>query len=156
MPIGRPMNSMSIEQLAYIAGIIDGEGSMYFNKSKDGVLLKMGVKNTCKPLLEWLAKATGFEGSLRVLPLRGNRQRCWEWRLTSSQSYRLLKDIARYIVAKQDRVKLVFEYYNLTARERQARGLEFQARMKALHMPAIRMAANAEQAPEVSSLSSGS
>jgi len=127
---------------AYIAGIIDGEGLIYLNRQKgERYLLKLDVKNTSKTLLDWLRSTTGDMGSMRLLKKRGNRQPCYEWRLTPLQAHKLLKTIRPFIRAKCDQVAVAIEYQELPREQRLLLGSKYQAALKAMHLPALRTAA---------------
>lgn len=134
------LREMTEAQIAYVAGIIDGEGLIYFNRKGDYYLLKLDVKNTAKQLLDWLQQTTGM-GSMRLLKTRANRQPCWEWRLSSSQALQLLTVVQPYIVIKTDQIDIAIKYQNLPAPQRFSEGERYHREMKAMHLPAMRLRA---------------
>lgn len=58
--------------LAYIAGIVDGEGCV--TKNNGG--WKVQVAMTDRPVIEWLGM---IGGTVRERSVTGNRQPCWRW-----------------------------------------------------------------------------
>lgn len=97
--------------LAYLAGIVDGEGYITISgvttKANRGAI-RVGVTNTYKPLIDWLleyggsvkAKPEGRVGSLGKLP-------CYHWGVTARlEILALLKSIEPYMRIKRDKAKL--------------------------------------------------
>ena len=67
------------ETLAYIAGILDGEGCI--TRANDHPIVQVGM--TDEPVVRWLAQ---IGGTLRVEdgPNRGNRKPLYRWRLLAA------------------------------------------------------------------------
>lgn len=53
-------------ELAYIAGLIDGEGSLSLNRNKKYFKPCMRIANTYRPVLEWVRERIGGKVYIRV------------------------------------------------------------------------------------------
>lgn len=106
---------MTAPEAAYIAGIIDGEGTITIVRiSKDGFSpvfsVRVTVANTNARLIEWLA-ARG--AATKMIPKRGGsypqkRQpyvAIWSTRKAAS----LLREVSPYLVIKRDQANIALE-----------------------------------------------
>ena len=109
--------------LAYIAGIVDGEGCITLARatrkhptslcgySIDTLVI---VSNTNKWLLEYLKFA--FGGSVRAQKLGENRKVCYHWRLSSRQAEAFLELILPYLHLKRPQAELALKFQHERAR----------------------------------------
>lgn len=93
---------------AYIAGIIDGEGSISIVHRKSGAKryyrLSCSVSNTSKELMDYLkAKAGGcvYSPNCDSPERRQNRRRLYHWGLADRASENLLREVYPYLVIKK-------------------------------------------------------
>lgn len=109
------------EKLAYLAGIIDGEGTISIAKQhpREGrksfsYLLRISVTNTDISLSKWLQKE--FGGSIHITKRDHieNHKNLHLWALGANDSYKLFKKIQPYSVIKQNQIKLAMEFYQKT------------------------------------------
>lgn len=104
---------------AYLAGIIDGEGSIAIGRG----LPKAGsgdvstrywnyvkVTNTDIRLLEWVLAETGVGSIQRDKPRGGNRRPHYTWICAGVQSVRILQAVRPYLVIKKEQADLIFEF----------------------------------------------
>lgn len=105
---------------AYIAGILDGEGSimlttLHKNQTPSPVV---AIASTDKELLDWLKEKIG--GSICIKPPRKETHNVsWDWKIAHNLALEFLKDILPYmrIQRKIRRAELLLsEYKNLTPR----------------------------------------
>jgi hypothetical protein len=96
-------------QLAYLAGIIDGEGSIYIQKIKrvksPHFDVRFNVTNTDKTLIDWLQSTFGG----LVYHRNGCNERCkdrYEWVLSRKNFDIFSKLIQPYIVAKKYQLEI--------------------------------------------------
>jgi hypothetical protein len=64
------MNTLTNEEAAYIAGFVDGEGSITYsryvrNRNHKHFQLSLSISNTNQEVLEWICTAVGL-GNVRV------------------------------------------------------------------------------------------
>ena len=90
--------------LSYMAGIIDGEGSIYHNRAD--------FSNTSFKVMEW-AKNT-FGGDIYVIAIPGKTKKCtkkcYRWSLSGIKNiYLFLKAIFPYLIVKKERAAEVIK-----------------------------------------------
>lgn len=104
---------LSNEELAYIAGIIDGEGYIGLAKQKytepthgDGFcyVLNVGVGMTEGVISDWLY--TEFGGVLSYRNHKGNCRSSWDWRVKGSVAAEFLEKILPYLIVKKEKAEL--------------------------------------------------
>ncbi len=110
---------LSKEDIIYIAGFLDGEGWIGLQKTPikrsrwayTYYLVRIGVSNTNKEILEWLQSSTG-KGYIRVnasnlkLP---NRKPCWMWDISGKNAIEFLELIYPYLKIKKEVVTTIME-----------------------------------------------
>jgi len=120
----------SDEQRAYMAGIVDGEGSIQIRcrglgggvSGRPGqYTLIVQVVNTSKPLIDWLAANWG--GAVAYTPEKPelNRKAKWSWSVTANNALRVLDEVYEFLVIKRTQCKLgrrFQRYAQRTGRER--------------------------------------
>lgn len=98
-------------ELAWAAGMFEGEGSVRINSSTArnlGALL-VDLPNTDRALVEWFQKR--WPGYFRQGRLAGNKRDYWRWRIASLQAASFLIAIEPHIIGnKRERVLLGIEY----------------------------------------------
>jgi hypothetical protein len=113
------LENITNEELAYLAGIFDGEGSFYFNLHKwtperpysQGRYYSWGaeIANNDKNLLEWIKSR--FGGNLMVLKRHGaNVQIPYRLMFRKSEFLSLLPKIMPYLIVKKRRAELLLEF----------------------------------------------
>ena len=90
---------------AYIAGILDGEGCLHYNKKKNGKLYpKISVGNTHKGLCEWLQMILGGGFYFQDRSDRKNWNDAWMWVQTSGAAvYTILSKCLPYLIIKKNK-----------------------------------------------------
>lgn len=103
--------------LAYVAGIIDGEGTVFISKGKPAkdrisasYVACVRVGNTDKRLIDFLY-ATFGEGGVhsRVMP-SDKWKTCWMWATTGPAAGRVARAVRPYLVLKRQQVDLLLEF----------------------------------------------
>jgi hypothetical protein len=97
--------------LAYFAGIVDGEGCIYcYEKRVDGKYITRSagiqVANTSEALIQWLMKFHKGSTWTIVAPRYHQNKHVFVWRLCKSkEAYLLLKKILPYLVIKKSKAE---------------------------------------------------
>jgi len=108
----------SIEQIAYFAGIIDGEGSLYIgNFSKNPKTGKpyyqtcMQVTNTDEPLIDWLVTVFGGLKNIRTKKQHSfnSRKQAYVWTATGDRLTHLCELILPYLICKKRQCEILLE-----------------------------------------------
>jgi len=99
------------EILAYIAGIIDGEGSICISRNgKTGYYMpKVYVGMTDKVVIDFLQ--TIFPSQMYSAKLPSGRI-IWKWHTTYSNTVSFLEAIYEFLKAKKEQADVIFEFYS--------------------------------------------
>ena len=112
------INNMSVVQLSYIAGILDGEGCISINKRPDrdykhgySFIAAIRVNNTYKELIYWLRDTIGL-GTIvsRKADKKTNRQAIYELKIHTQQAQQLLDVITNFLIVKKKQAKIMTEF----------------------------------------------
>jgi len=100
---------MTKEEIAYIAGIIDGEGCISLASRCDSsyryVTPTVQVSNTHLSLLDWLKELFGGTVDVRK-DNRPNRKQCNTWRVAGNKARFVIKLILPYLRIKKDQANI--------------------------------------------------
>ncbi len=105
------MSSWTDTDLAYFAGIIDGEGCFCLHKSGDRAVFgaDLSVGNTDPRLVHWIQARFGG----RILRRQFADKRCkvfYHWRLASRDLDAVTLAVLPYLVIKRDQAELMLAY----------------------------------------------
>lgn len=138
---------MKETDIAYIAGIIDGEGcitvsicSPYLKHKEVSQVYApiIRVAMTDKNIIYWLQNITG-EGNIYFIKSRNYRHKdIWDWRLSTGNGARLLKQIKPYLKVKRLQAELFIELAEIRSqsgrtRYKPERQLEIVKQIQALN-----------------------
>jgi hypothetical protein len=111
---------------AYIAGIIDGEGSICLIRSNSRsseayIYPSVRIANTSTKLINWLSDTIGF-GSTHYQDIFPGRKDVYHWGTASNEAVALLENIRPYLVIKKEQAEVALalwaeneaalQYYN--------------------------------------------
>lgn len=115
----RDKDKISPKRWAYLAGLVDGDGSFGI-RSVDGTgyQFTLSVYNTYRPLMKWLVRV--FGGSWRKLPTEGNRKQKYCWYTSSNK---IVQNLIPYLVLKKEQANLSDQFLTM-AFERNPKGRE--------------------------------
>ena len=119
------MRTMTATERAYVAGIIDGEGSIEYvqrnvirhNRPGKPVHkvwnIRMEVPQVDGRLIDYLMETTA-EGTrdMKRFPNNDKWQDQHRWRCAHRGVYRVLKQINKYLIVKKEKAKLVVDHYD--------------------------------------------
>ena len=108
--IGRVCKELSVAEAAYIAGFIDGEGTVLLTKQYHGYIgVRVTVVNTKKKPLEFLIRVTGI-GTMFFRQRKNERHApCYSWQASSDAACSLLRQIQPYLLIKGKNAELALE-----------------------------------------------
>jgi hypothetical protein len=143
------MDTISAVDIGYIAGLIDGEGSILLRRRSLGRsrVPAISVANNSRGLVEWLRQKIG--GSLITKRTYGKNDRtAYEWRVKDAKAMGVLAVVAPYLrdERKKARAELILAEYPFVKRppghkfspEQFAARLDFEERFFALGSGPIR------------------
>ncbi len=103
------------EQWAYVAGLVDGEGSFALTRSKNSYSLHVMIYTTSQVLYDWLNNTFVFGRNYqpkRAKPGRNHKpQLCWSVPTASQKLF--LEHVLPYLVIKPAQGKLALEFLEL-------------------------------------------
>jgi hypothetical protein len=111
----RRIGNLSYDDLLYLAGIFDGEGSFVLNRKKGrvyGFAPNVLITNTSKELMEWISKTLGVPYSeVNIGKGRKNWKKAYRisiQRILDIKAF--LEQIVPYLKAKERQAKLLLEF----------------------------------------------
>ena len=105
------INILSIEDAAYIAGILDGEGSVLLDKGGSITYhVRVKVYNTFPGIVEWIALTIGHGNIHKRKKYSDDHKQGWEWCITGRRAIDLLKQLYPYLKIKKLQAEVAFEY----------------------------------------------
>lgn len=109
----RTVKNLSMTQRAYLAGIVDGEGTITLAKSTrsvGGITPLLSVANTDMKLINWLSNNIGGKVSVKAKP----NERCktgYRWYTCSVRDVlELIKMVYPYLIIKKDNAEEVLSF----------------------------------------------
>lgn len=102
-----------IEQIAYLAGIIDGEGSFYIgqeSRRKKHYNSRLYVVNTDERLINWLRQTFGGLIYSRISKTHPTWKRKFEWITNKSEIIPITKAILPYLICKKQQAELMIKF----------------------------------------------
>lgn len=102
---------MKKTDLAYVAGIIDGEGCIGIYKHKHRYYLQVAVHMTNEWLVNWLSFA--FKGSISTYGYYRKRENCqkeWAWNLTGKKALVFLELVYPYLKLKKPQAEIAIQF----------------------------------------------
>jgi hypothetical protein len=118
------------KDLAYCAGIVDGEGYLGFMRRGRCFGVRVGVGNTNKGLIDWLAET--FDASVYVK--HGPRNGCkaqWNVFWDGPRAGSFLRPIYPYLRAKRPQAKIILSYLQIVQDNRARLGVKKYYRLPA-------------------------
>jgi hypothetical protein len=142
------MTKLSPSEAGYIAGILDGEGTLSMSYYKGAVdsygrkyrsfSLTCRVTNTSKALIEWLVKTSGY-GKIKLLPIPPSRtgfpyKPQWSWLLSANGCRDILPHIYPHLIIKKRQAEIFIDWFKNISGKRGKRMNDnvFQYKLKIL------------------------
>jgi intein/homing endonuclease len=118
------------KQAAYIAGLFDGEGSIYFAKRQEkkkahkgpghrysnSMRISMEITMTDEPVINWVHKILGV-GTVNRKPRKGKRKdgtkylMQYRWRCTFREAYQVCKLLLPDAKVKAEKIQQLINHY---------------------------------------------
>ena len=125
------MSTPGSQDIAYIAGLFDGEGSIYYAKRREkkkkhngegyrysnSQRISMEITMTDRSVLEWVHEVLGV-GTLNKKPRKGRRKdgtkylMQWKWRCTFREAYYVCCLLWPYAHTKLPKINQIIAHYD--------------------------------------------
>lgn len=97
---GSTANRLCWTDAAYLAGIIDGEGSIMLYMRRDVVAMRIGVWNTYRPLIESIIEMTGIGTVLNGRAATKESKATYGWHANADAAYSVLEQVVPFLKVK--------------------------------------------------------
>lgn len=101
---------MKKTDIAYIAGIVDGEGCIYLeskkNKNSRATQLSVSVGSTDK----WLCEMLKFSFGGCVYDMKSKTMQCWKWEIRCRQASAFLEVVYPYLKLKKPQAEICIQF----------------------------------------------
>lgn len=115
-PLKFPAGVLTADEVAYIAGFVDGEGSICIRRRTRQIQLMLTVVNTHEGVIRWLCDRTGM-GQVRQREVRNEKWRqVWEWCVTSRQAAQVIYAVLPALRVKVQQALLALHFMETTRR----------------------------------------
>jgi len=106
---------LTIEEKAYLAGLVDGEGSILLCKGKKytvpSYILRVKVVNTNKQVIEWIQKR--IKGRIDIRKSDNKWRTLFIWSIHKKEIiHNFLKAILPYLIIKKEQAKIALQFKN--------------------------------------------
>src|ERR1043165_1661166 len=109
--------------LAYCAGILDGEGYLGFMRSKRCFGVRVGVGNTNKGLIDWLASTFASSVYVKHGPQNGCKAQ-WNTFWDGARAGEFLAKVYPYLRSKKPQAKVIMSYLQVVDDYKRARNIQ--------------------------------
>lgn len=104
--VAKPLDSLDA---AYLAGIVDGEGTIMLQPRRDTVSLSLTVSNTYMPLLDWIVERTAVGQIQRTRAATERHKATYFWRCNSDAAASVIEQIQARLIVKARQATLALE-----------------------------------------------
>lgn len=107
---------MDTETLAYLAGILDGEGCLSLGvRKKIYVTPTVQVTNTDKRLIDWLDSC--IPGHIySTKEIRPNRKKAWLWSIAGAKARELIRSVRPFLKLKGEQADIILQLATIDRR----------------------------------------
>ena len=104
------MSELSVAEIAYAAGVLDGEGCILIcqYKQEKQIVLRVCMGNSNLEMLTWFKER--FGGSICKVKQRVNLQ-CYSWAISSRLADRCIRTCFPYLIAKRSEAEVAMRFY---------------------------------------------
>lgn len=120
------------EEKAYLAGIIDGEGSITISVSTDLSMTRkkvfrpmITITNTYLDLVSWILEKTGL-GKIAIVKKNKkflHHKQAYRWTAWSQQANQIIENIYPYLIVKKKQADIFFQMFRKKSEKRKNRKL---------------------------------
>ncbi len=111
------INILSVEDAAYIAGILDGEGCISlskhhcYDKNRNTTYhLRVRITNTFPGIMDWIALKVGYGNIHKKKKYPEANRESWEWSLSGRRAIAFLNQLYPYLKIKRLQAKVAFKF----------------------------------------------
>jgi hypothetical protein len=126
---------MSDTKIAYLAGIIDGEGTISFMRRGENFFPTVTIANTSHEMLEWCGKTVGLAYTICVKqPRSANHSVSYHLRWRFDAALRVAEMCLSSLIIKKEHAKLLLRWKEVVRRNGRYTPGEFELRNSLIGM----------------------
>ncbi len=105
-------NEISELDIAYMAGIVDGDGCICQRKTGSYGYYSLTINNTSKPLMDWIEDKFGAGGVNKERRTRpANHKRVYTYLVAAQKElFEMIKRFEPYLIVKKDKARECLEF----------------------------------------------
>jgi len=107
---GSHAKRFTIPQAAYLAGLIDGEGSIMLYRRGEGSAMRLTIANTFKPVLEWCRAVSGVGNIVMTNRDNAKHKPGGTWLVNSQAACSILEQVRPYLRIKAEQADLAMAF----------------------------------------------
>ena len=105
------MDNLPVSDIAYLAGLLDGEGSICILKRKNSsgnlqYWLEVSIGNTHRGVLDWVHQTFGGHISDNAERYTPRNHQTWRWRVSSEKACQILEMLLPFLHIKKQQATL--------------------------------------------------
>jgi len=102
--------SLTEVQAAYLAGLVDGEGSILIAKAREGRnTWRLTISSTYRPVLEWCLLTIGAGSIVRANRYNPKHATAYWWQCYSWNAKAVLEQLLPYMLIKREKAKQMIQ-----------------------------------------------
>lgn len=103
---GFQVKALSVTDAAWIAGFLDGEGTVMLFRRRESVALRVSAANTHRPTLEHIASVCGFGSIVTSKRPNPKHKTAYWWQVNAEAAESLLRQLLPHLVTKRAQAEL--------------------------------------------------
>ena len=109
---GRVCRSLANDEATYLAGFMDGEGSIILHRRSDtkNVSLRVSIANTFLPIIETIREMTQLGTVITTIRENQKHKTAYHWNTNSDAAVSFLEQIAPYLRVKKAQAELAIQF----------------------------------------------
>lgn len=108
--IAEELTTKRVAELAWSAGLVDGEGSICIVKSRESYRLTLAICMTHESTIKRISNIFGNVGSISLMSKTGKDKDAWTWHTAGGQAAKIIQDMYPYLHTKKAQAELAIEY----------------------------------------------
>lgn len=112
---GADCNVLTVAETAYIAGFLDGEGSIIivFRKPTSYYLtVRLAQSSKARQVLDWISEITGIGASINKNPTSEKHDMGLTWACNSYAATTLLIQLMPFLIVKKEQARLAIDFHS--------------------------------------------
>jgi len=107
---GSKAKSLTTTQAAYLAGVIDGEGSIFLYERSGASAMRITVANTNRDLLEWCLLTAGVGSIVVKASSNPKHEHSGMWLCNSQAAASVLEQVVKYLTIKKEQARMAIDF----------------------------------------------